>query len=231
MSTFLLIHGAWHGAWCWAAVEQRLTAAGHKVVAPTLVGLAERRAELHAGVGLLTHLEQMRELIVTLDLQNLVLCAHSYGGMLARGLVDNLRSRIAKVLYLDAYLPKPGQCGLDLRSPENNEKLLAGLREGWLVPAPPAESFGIPEKLRAEFDSRLTPMSLACFTQPLPLTYTSLTSPPSAYLRTAWPREPLDQAYEKFAELGLTAERWDCSHDVMLERPLELSSFLERFAR
>ena len=59
MATFVLVHGGWHGGWCWQKVIPFLEAAGHEVYAPTLTGLAERASELSPDVGLTTHIQDI----------------------------------------------------------------------------------------------------------------------------------------------------------------------------
>jgi pimeloyl-ACP methyl ester carboxylesterase len=84
-TTFLLVHGAWHGGWCWDQVSARLTALGHVVIAPTLTGLCERSHLLSPSVNLSTHIADVAGEIRFKDLSNIVLCGHSYGGMVITG--------------------------------------------------------------------------------------------------------------------------------------------------
>ncbi|HSB66926.1 MAG TPA: alpha/beta fold hydrolase [Anaerolineales bacterium] len=59
MTTFLLIHGAFHGGWCWKRVAQRLRAAGHELYTPTLTGLGERAHLLSPEIDLDTHVKDV----------------------------------------------------------------------------------------------------------------------------------------------------------------------------
>src|SRR6476469_9662525 len=95
MAVFVLVHGAWHGGWCWQKVVPFLEAAGHEVYAPTLTGLAERASELSPDVGLNTHIQH-----------GVVLVGHSYGGMVITGAVDQAPERIAHLVYLDTNVVK-----------------------------------------------------------------------------------------------------------------------------
>lgn len=229
--TFLLLHGAWHGAWCWDEVRRQLEGEGARVLTPTLRGLAERAGELEASIGLHSHLQEAQSLLQSLEPARVVLCAHSYAGMLARGLADRGRERLAAILYLDAYLPDPGQCGLDLRGVEANRKLLSSLRDGWRLPPPPASAFGLPAPLCEQADARLTAMPLACFQEPLSFEHQSLSNPPASYLRTTWINPGLDAAAARFEQAGRPIHHWPCGHDVMLEAPRELARLLLRIAR
>ncbi len=88
MATFVLVHGGWHGGWCWQKVIPFLQAAGHEVYAPTLTGLAERAAELSPDIGLDTHIQDIVGLLQEKNLQGVILVGHSYGGMVITGVVD-----------------------------------------------------------------------------------------------------------------------------------------------
>ena len=228
--TYMLLHGAWHGGWCWQEVQRELEATGARVLAPTLPGLAERAEELTPAVGLRSHLAEAHSWLEALPDQGVVLCAHSYAGMIARGLADRAPHRLTAILYLDAYLPAPGQCGLDLRGEASNRALRASLQDGWRVPPPPAANFDVSPQRHADIASRLTDMSLACFEQSLEFSNLSLENPPASYVRTAWPNAGLDQAAEAFAHAGRPVQRWSCGHDAMLEEPARVSQLLRELA-
>lgn len=107
--TYVLVHGAWHGGWCWRDVRAGLEALGHTVYAPTLTGLAEKAHLLTPQVGLNTHIADVVSVIKDNDLANIILVGHSYGGMIITGVADTLKQRIEHIIYLDAALPKDGQ--------------------------------------------------------------------------------------------------------------------------
>ncbi len=109
MATFVLVHGAWHGGWCWQKVTPFLEAAGHQVYAPTLTGLAERASELSPDIGLDTHIQDIVSLLADKDLHGVILAGHSYGGMVITGVVDQAPERIAHLVYLDTFVPRDGE--------------------------------------------------------------------------------------------------------------------------
>lgn len=109
MATFVLVHGAWHGGWCWQKVIPLLEAAGHVVYAPTLTGLAERASELSPDVGLDTHIQDVVGLVQEKNLHGVILVGHSYGGMVITGVVDAVPERIAHLVYLDTFVPRDGE--------------------------------------------------------------------------------------------------------------------------
>src|SRR5947207_16025145 len=98
MATFVLVHGGWHGGWCWQKVIPFLEAAGHQVYAPTLTGLAERASELSPEDGLETHIQDIVCLLEEKNLQDLILVGYSYGGMVITGVVDAVPVRIAHMV-------------------------------------------------------------------------------------------------------------------------------------
>ena len=114
MSTFVLIHGAWHGGWCWGRVRSTLERQGHQVFAPTLTGLSDRAHLLSPAVGLSTHIEDIVRLIEAEDLRDVVLVGHSYAGLIVSGVACALPQRIGRRVYLDAFLPEDGEAGIDL---------------------------------------------------------------------------------------------------------------------
>jgi pimeloyl-ACP methyl ester carboxylesterase len=106
---FLLVHGAWHGGWCWRRVAERLEAAGARVLTPTLTGCGERSHLMGPGIGLDTHIADIVAVIEAEEASGVHLCGHSYGGMVITGVCDRLKDRIASVLYRDAAVPMDGQ--------------------------------------------------------------------------------------------------------------------------
>src|SRR5579863_10548008 len=132
MATFVLVHGAWYGGWCWQRVIPFLAAAGHEVYAPTLTGLAERASELSPEVGLDTHVQDIVGLLVEKDLHGVVLVGHSYGGMVITGAVDQAPERIAHLVYLDTFVPRDGESMVDV-SPLVIYLLRRQALDGWRI--------------------------------------------------------------------------------------------------
>src|SRR6266702_721698 len=113
MTDFVLIHGAWHGSWCWARVRRLLADAGHRVFTPTLTGLGERSHLLSRDVGLETHIADVANLMIWENLRDVVLVGHSYGGIVARHVADRMPDRIRSLIYLDAFVPVNGKTLFD----------------------------------------------------------------------------------------------------------------------
>lgn len=114
--TFVLIHGAWHGGWCWRPVADILESKGHKVFAPSLTGLADRSHLLTPAVDLDTHITDIVNLFQWEGIENAVLVGHSYGGWPISGAAEKLVGKIASIVYVDAFVPEDGQRGIDMSS-------------------------------------------------------------------------------------------------------------------
>lgn len=140
MATIVLAHGAWSASWAWRRVRPLMRMAGYDFHAPCLTGLGERAHLAHPLVDLETHIRDVCAVIETEDLGGVVLLGHSYGGMVATGVADRLRGRVARVIYLDAFVPRDGESLFDLLDPADRAaKEAAAEREGfgWLVPPNP----------------------------------------------------------------------------------------------
>ena len=109
MAHFVLVHGAWHGAWCWRHVTEALIRAGHRAHAVTLTGLGERAHLLSPAITLETHIADVIGVIEAEELDDVVLAVHSYAGMLGTAVADRLPQRLAHLVYVDAVVPKPGE--------------------------------------------------------------------------------------------------------------------------
>ena len=94
MATFVLVHGAWHGGWCWRDTARALRAAGHTVFTPTHTGLGERAHQNGEAITLETHIRDVAGCIEAEELDDVILCGHSYGGMVITGVADRMPERI-----------------------------------------------------------------------------------------------------------------------------------------
>ena len=101
--TFVLVHGAWHGGWCWRRVADRLRRDGHVVFTPTLTGLGERAHLLAPGIDLATHVADVVNLLKWERLSDVVLCGHSYGGFVISGVAEVMPAQTRSIGFLDAF--------------------------------------------------------------------------------------------------------------------------------
>src|SRR5262245_20014465 len=108
-NTYVLVHGAWQGGWCWRFVAERLRAEGREVFTPTLTGLGERARLLDKTVNLTTHIEDVCQLLLFEDLTDVVLVGHSYGGMVVSGVADRMPERVRTLIVVDGFVPTDGK--------------------------------------------------------------------------------------------------------------------------
>ncbi len=138
----VLVHGAWHGGWCWRRVEGPLRAAGHDVHAPTLTGLGDRAHLFRPEIGLDDHIADVCALFDHEELADAVLVGHSYAGMVITGAAERLAPRIRRLVYLDAFVPEDGQSLMALARPAPSGEA-PPRPEGNRVPSRTPAFFGI----------------------------------------------------------------------------------------
>src|SRR6202022_4854673 len=115
-STFVLVHGAWHGGWCWNKLIPHLESSGHRALAVTLTGQGDRAHLITPSIDLATHIADVVSMLEMEDLTDVILVGHSYGGLVICGTAERAWKRIRRLVYLDALVPKHGQPGFDLIS-------------------------------------------------------------------------------------------------------------------
>lgn len=178
--TFVVCHGAWSAAWAWKKVRPLLRAKGHEIFTPTNTGLGERAHQTGPGVDLEMHIADVLGVIEMEDLKDVVLIGHSYGGMIATGVADRARDRIAQVIYVDAHVPGDGQSLQDITPgrPLNGPApfIAGGAPQDWLMAPNASPSDTSPEDL-AWIGPRRKPQPKATFTQKLVLRNGPLTLP------------------------------------------------------
>jgi len=230
MATFVLVHGAWHGSWCWKRVRPILQALGHDVFTPTLTGVGERSHLLSPHINLETHINDVVNLILWEDLTHVILCGHSYGGAVVGGAADRVADRIGALVYLDAFVLENGQSVHDTLPAAHRElqmDLAQRVGDGWKVPPIPAEVFNVNPADRAWVDSQCTMQPLATFRQPI-----TLSGRPHAPISTTFilasgfNDSPFPPFYEFARVKGWATATIDCGHDVMLDHPEELTGIL-----
>lgn len=234
MATFVLVHGAFHGGWCWRDVARHLRAAGHDVFAPTLTGLGERRHLATPAVDLATHVDDVAHLIEWEDLRDVVLVGHSYGGVVITGVADRLAERLGELVYLDALVPEDGQSVLDLQPADRRASILeeVAANGGWLWPPRTAEFYGVRDPAQqAWVDGRCTPQPFHTLFERLRLDrppggavarklYILCTDPPLTYMR-------------RFYDMASATDGWRAmelatGHDAMVTVPEALAQILAR---
>ena len=233
---YVLVHGAWHGAWCWARVLPLLREAGHLAHAVTLTGLGERAHLLSPEVGIDTHIQDVIGLIDAEELSNVILVGHSYAGNLITCVADRLQQRspglLKSLVYLDAGIADPGNSWSTPHTPETVQKRIeeAKASGGLNSPPPDASVFGLTGADRDWVNRRQTPQPFRLYQEPLnfdaarvaalPRTFIDCTNPPLATIDAARKRVR--------KEPGWTVWEMDTGHDPMVSAPRELVEFLLR---
>ena len=231
MATFVLVHGAWHGSWCWKRVRKALQAEGHDVFTPALTGVGERSHLLSRDVNLETHILDVENLIRWEDLSDVVLCGHSYGGCVIGGVADRLPERIQALVYLDAFVLESGE-NLAQHVPESQYKQMLeavqAVGEGWKVPPIPAEVFNVNAADREWVNRQCTMQPLGTFEQRIQLSGGARKIAQITFVLAKGFVEgsPFPPFYEKAKARGWKTITVPCGHDVMLDLPDELTRIL-----
>ncbi len=228
MAIIVLAHGAWSAAWAWKKVRPLMAAAGHQFFTPTYTGLGERAHLASPSNDLETHIQDVLGVLKFEDLREVVLIGHSYGGMVATGVADRVRDRVARLIYLDAFVPANGQALIDMVPSAERQRLLDSVKagDGWRVtpnPTPPDTS---PEDLEWISKHRMS-QSVKCFQQPLQLQ--GELSLPRAYVHCTRyaDKKPFSQfANRAEGEAGWQAYELDASHSPNVTAPTALVEVL-----
>lgn len=234
MSDIVLVHGAWHGGWCWQRVVEPLRSQGHRVFAPSLTGLGDRRHLLAAEINLSTHVLDVVNLIDSYDLDDVILCGHSYGGLVISGVADRMPERVGALVYLDALVPEDGQCMFDTLPAEVGDGFVAQAMEGdgYSVPPMTAEQFNVNAADADWMNAKCTHHPLASFTEPLHLSGAHERVARRVYVLAAGFEHPGTRgAYESVqGRPGWEAIVMDGGHDLMLDSPSAVTELLASLA-
>lgn len=221
--TFVLVHGAWHGGWCWRPVADILERQGHRVFSPTLTGLGERSHLMRREIDLDTHITDVVNVFKWENIDSAILCAHSYGGWVVSGAVEALQSQVSALVFVDAHMPKDGQSGVETSN--SRESILATMASGEVSRAAPSASyFKVNERDRAWVDSKLTPQPIGVSLQAIRLTGARDRIARKAYVRaTQFDSAPFDECLSNARAGGWRAYEVDSGHDVMIDAPTLLA--------
>jgi pimeloyl-ACP methyl ester carboxylesterase len=238
MKIFVLVHGAYHGAWCWQRVipffrEKKIT-----VLTPTLSGLGENAHLLSPSINLSTHITDVTSLLERENLREVVLVGHSYSGFVVAGVAERVPDRIGHLVYLDAMVPENGQKVFDVRN-----ELRADVREisfngkqVKVLPPHAPEVFGVTDPEDAAWVKALmVPTPAACYDEPLAITNPGARSLPKTYLLNeiqgsgSSGQLHLD-AYEKARGDHWSRKKIPGPHDSMITHPKQLAKALISFA-
>jgi pimeloyl-ACP methyl ester carboxylesterase len=226
-SVFVLVHGSWHGGWCWKKLTPYLVKKGHMCFAPTLSGMGERFHIATPNMGLSVHIQDIANLLEFEDLNNVVLVGHSYTGMVITGVAEK-SSRISKLVYLDAIVPEHGQSMFSIM-PGLEAQFRRNADAKGMVPSWAPEDFGVtdPHDI-AWMKPRLTPMPILTHQEKLDAPKMNAKKLPRYFIHCTqfW----LGDFAEKLRGEGGSVFDLDSGHDAMIIEPEKLSSILDRIA-
>jgi pimeloyl-ACP methyl ester carboxylesterase len=233
MSTFVLVHGAWHGGWCWSKVKHVLEAASGTVHTPTLTGLGERVHLASREICLETHIEDVVRLIEYELLTDVILVGHSYAGIVVTAVADRVSQRLSRLVYLDAVVPKNKQCLFDCAGPEFRSQIEDQVRThgaGWKIPVPSPAMLGLAEDEDIKWAlPRLVPHPYRTFNEPVILRHSTMPVVPRSYVNCiganarGGPRTGQAEGIDDYHELST-------GHDAMVTVPEKVSELLLRIA-
>ncbi len=235
MTNFVLLHGAFHGAWCWRRVSRILRAAGHDVFTPTQTGVGERAHLLRHDISLDTFVQDLVAVLQAEELEDAVLVGHSFGGNTITGAAARIPQRIRSLVYLDSMIPVSGQSALDSVTPEvaAQRRRQAAETAGLSLPAPDPSVFGIPPGPDAEWVRRhMTPHPFGAYESALTFDGPPGNGLPATYVFCT---DPVYAPLEPSRERARAVEGWQwrdlaASHDAMVTHPEATAALLMELA-
>jgi len=235
MTTFVLVHGAWHGGWVWRKVAAPLRALGHRVFTPTLTGLGERAHLATLEVNLDTHIQDIVGVLETEELTDVVLVGHSYAGMVITGAADKAAEHLQGLVYIDAFVPESG-VSMQSNNPARFEmfaKLVDDKDNETMILPPDSGMWDIVEAADADWlNRRLMPQPINTYTQKLDHEVNFAEIGSLVYVYASGNK--LGQ-FDKYADKFSADPAWQyhsvgCGHEVMVDRPDKLVEILSEFS-
>jgi pimeloyl-ACP methyl ester carboxylesterase len=244
MATFVLVHGAWHGGWCWRRVVDALQAQGHRVFAPTLTGVGERVHLMSSLITLETHIADVANLIEAEELQDVVLGVHSYAGMIGTAIADRMPHRLKHLVYVDAVVPRPGESWSSTHASAVREQRVAAAERSpdYSFPPPDPSVFGLAAEDHAWVRRRQTPHPGHTYQAPLQFDAARVAGVPRTFLDCVKPKlGTIDSIRPRVRDANFWDGAWvggggmrivemQTGHDPMVSAPEELSRLLVQCA-
>lgn len=243
MVAFVLVHGAWHGGWCWKRTALLLRREGADVYTPTLTGMGERAhlvAHLDpAALDLDLHQQDVARLLDYEDLSQVVLVGHAYAGMVITGVAELCPRRLKHLVYVNGVVPADGESMVDQLEAVRGPQFAAWVRghlngkDRFLPPPASPEEVGRRWGITDAADlawvcSKVTPQPAAAFAQPVRLGRAEAKALARSFVGSS------EAGFEPVAERA-KADGWgiyhiDSGHDPMITNPEELAGILLEIA-
>lgn len=229
--TFVLVHGGWHGGWCWRRVTDILERKGHKAFAPTLTGLGERSHLLNKDITTATHVADVVNLVKWERLENFVLVGHSLGGFVINDVAEEIGPKISSIVFLDAFLPDPGDSALKTASQASRDAIAKAKADGILGTKPQtAEQFMVRDPKDREWVNSL------CTLHPIQTLIDETKSnagrekvAKKTFIRAkGWDHAGFEANYQRVKNTMPSWKAYEvpCGHDVMVDMPDRLVEIL-----
>ncbi|GAA4588129.1 alpha/beta fold hydrolase [Planotetraspora phitsanulokensis] len=231
---FVLVHGGWHGGWCWDAVAARLRAGGHQVFAPTLRGSEEGDVD-RAGVTLTAIGQGLIDAIKQQGLDDFVQVGHSGGGPVIQYAADRLTEMTRRVVFVDAWVLRDGEAIHDVFPPPHAEaqRATAAQRPDQTIPMSldvwKAHFMnGATEEQCAAVAARLVPAPLGWLAEPVSLPRFWTARLPASYVFLCDDRGVPFELYREMAARLENPRIVECEgpHEAMFTHPEALASAL-----
>ena len=231
--TYVLVHGAWHGGWCWKFVKSKLISMGHVVYTPSLTGLGDRVHLSNKNINLSTHVEDIINLIRYENLDNIILVGHSYAGHVISLVADRIPDKLLNLVYLDAVLPTNGKAFLP--SSVGEERMKAA-KKGYLMELPNIDTFlGVPKnhKNYEWLKAKLVPHPLPTLTEKVIYIGNGIERIPKMYVRCKNNPRIANGKNDPVLDLIENDDTWsyvliDTGHDLMITAPDETARILNQ---
>lgn len=235
MAIFVLVHGAWHGGWCWAGTEAALRALGHEVHTPTLTGLGERKHLLTAEITADTHVLDIVNTLKFRELTGVILVGHSYGGSVITGVAGRVPPWIRALVYLDAFVPEvSGQAIFAKANPKRMAAFQKQINAGAIALAPDAavDTWSDDPEVKAWLIAQSTPHPKGTFEKGVTLTGREAEVRARHYiLADRNPNRVFRAVYDRVSDLpDWTSDTIPTLHDAMVEDPQGLAQRLDTYA-
>lgn len=214
MADYVLVHGAWGGNQSYAQTVRDLEAAGHRALACTLRGLGSRQGELHPGITLSDHIDDVCAQVEEAGFDRFILAGHSYGGMVITGVAARLGARIDAIAYIDAFLPGDGESLWDITGEYEHNWYIDTQKHkpGYVDPIGATDFQVVPGVVGYH--------PLLTLLEAVRLTGAEAAIPRKAYIfATGYQPTPFPRFAEKARIDGWDYHETDCDHFVMQNRP------------
>ena len=205
----ILVHGSFHGPWCWDQTRPTLETAGFEVICPALPAISSpdtRRSD---------HVNALSELLGSAPT---ILVGHSYAGMLLADAAVREGADVRQCVYFDAFVPQAGESAFELLG-DFGQLLREQSADSGLIPPPPPQALGISDQqLAEEVANQLTPMAAATHADPATHSALAQHAWKSAYIRCGQFEGFAGQA-DRAKEAGWPCRVIDAGHDAMISDP------------